>query len=73
MQVEEPGKRTEAYPVDTRAYYVFGREAGDIVLDHPSASRSHAALVHHQDGRVYIIDLQSVGGAVCVYVFVMGL
>ena len=27
-----------------------------------SCSRSHAALVHHEDGRLFIIDLQSVRG-----------
>ncbi len=34
----------------------------DIPLDHASASRSHAALCHHNDGRLFLIDLASSGG-----------
>jgi hypothetical protein len=36
------------------------REQVDIVLDDSSCSRVHAALVHHSDGRLFVIDLQSV-------------
>ena len=32
----------------------------DICLDDASCSRVHAALVHHQDGRIFLIDLHSV-------------
>lgn len=31
-----------------------------VCLDHPSVSRRHAALVHHENGNIYIIDLASV-------------
>eukprot|EP00887_Chlorella_sp_A99_P004680 scaffold4.g4680.t1 len=50
-----------AFPVDGRAAYVLGREPGEggVVLDHPSVSRAHAALCHHRDGRIYLIDMQS--------------
>jgi NIMA-interacting peptidyl-prolyl cis-trans isomerase 1 len=34
----------------------------DITLDEPSASRQHAALVHHEDGRLFLIDLGSTHG-----------
>lgn len=41
---------------------VFGRTpaCADVVLADASCSRQHAALVHHQDTRIFIIDLQSV-------------
>lgn len=40
---------------------VFGRFEAvcDIVLDHSSASRKHAAIVHHTNGKLYLIDLES--------------
>jgi NIMA-interacting peptidyl-prolyl cis-trans isomerase 1 len=34
-------------------------EKGHIKLLHESISRQHAALVHHKDGRWYLIDLKS--------------
>lgn len=36
--------------------------ACDVPLDHPSASRQHAALCHHNDGRIFLIDLGSTHG-----------
>ena len=44
---------------------VFGRDAAsaDVVLDHASCSGRHAAVVHHQDARIFLIDLQSVRAA----------
>ena len=64
-QIHKPSGDVDKHNVDTKAYYVFGRvrEAVDIHLDDSSCSRSHAALVHHNDGRVFLIDLQSVGGS----------
>lgn len=61
-QVFRDGSKQESIPVDGKAYYLFGREptAVDIVLTEPGASRTHAALVHHEDGKSYLIDLQSV-------------
>lgn len=40
-------------PLDTKSFYVFGRNADlcDIHLAHGSASRIHAALVHHSNKR----------------------
>ena len=32
----------------------------DIHIDSQQLSRSHAAIVHHTDGTIYVIDLQSV-------------
>ncbi|KAF0700280.1 Aste57867_9188 [Aphanomyces stellatus] len=50
--------------VDSKACFLFGRNAlvCDIVLEHCSISRMHAALVHHHDGAVYLIDLGSCHG-----------
>jgi peptidyl-prolyl cis-trans isomerase NIMA-interacting 1 len=31
----------------------------DIILDDPSVSQRHAAVVHHHDGRLFVIDLAS--------------
>eukprot|EP00798_Chlamydomonas_sp_ICE-L_P014640 gene14640-20676_t len=54
----------ETRPIDTKPYYLLGRAADqvDIVLDDSSCSRAHAALVHHSDGRLFLIDLQSTHG-----------
>lgn len=64
VEVYQANTRKESLPVDGKAFYLFGREASaaDIVLDGPGASRQHAALVHHEDGKTYLIDLQSTHG-----------
>ena len=53
---------TETVPIDKQPAYVLGRQpdAVDVTLDEQSASRQHAALVHHEDGRLFLIDLGSV-------------
>mmetsp|Transcript_20183 Transcript_20183/g.60882 ORF Transcript_20183/g.60882 Transcript_20183/m.60882 type:complete len:267 (-) Transcript_20183:1163-1963(-) len=50
--------------IDKQPAYVLGREAGavDVVLSEPSTSREHAAIVHHADGRLFLIDLASSHG-----------
>jgi len=55
---------TQTQAIDAQPWYILGRVASvcDIVLDDPSTSRCHAALVHHQNGLLYIIDLQSTHG-----------
>lgn len=55
---------TESIPIDGKAHYTFGRDATgcDVELPHPSCSRVHAAVVHHEDGRLFLIDLQSAHG-----------
>ena len=61
----EAGHKQEVLPVDGKAYYLFGRDptAVDILLTGSGPSRVHAALVHHEDGKTYLIDLQSVSAA----------
>ena len=56
-------RTSEVIDVDQKAYYLFGRDgqlAPDFVIVDPSVSRRHAAMVHHEDGRTFIIDLASV-------------
>lgn len=36
------------------------RDSADVHLDSENVSRLHAAVVHHSNGKVYLIDLQSV-------------
>ena len=62
FQVFSEGSKQETLPVDGKAFYIFGREpeTADIILTGLGASRTHAALVHHEDGKTYLIDLQSV-------------
>jgi peptidyl-prolyl cis-trans isomerase NIMA-interacting 1 len=48
--------------VSTASSTVFGRDTSagaTIAIDNPSISKRHAAIVHHSDGRIYLIDLQS--------------
>lgn len=44
--------------------HIFGRQfhTCDIVLDHQSVSRQHAAVVPHKNGSIYVIDLGSAHG-----------
>jgi len=48
----------------TRACTVVGRsqEHADILVDHQSVSRKHAALFHGRDGRLYVMCLGSTHG-----------
>jgi len=47
-----------------QSVFLIGRQKGlcDILLEHPTISRKHAALVHHRDGSVHLIDLGSAHG-----------
>ena len=57
----------ENIPVDSAPHCVLGKDEGvcDIVLRDGSCSREHAALVHHEDGRLFLIDLGSVSATQC--------
>lgn len=54
--------RQETMPIDKQPAYLLGRQADavDIPLEETSCSREHAALVHHANGRLFLIDLASV-------------
>jgi peptidyl-prolyl cis-trans isomerase NIMA-interacting 1 len=57
------GQTAERFDVDKKPCYLIGRDpnyAPDITIDAPSISRRHAALCHHRDGRLFVIDLASV-------------
>ena len=60
LQVEKADQVLETLPVGEHAMYTFGRSLTcDFQLEHPSASRMHAALCHHRNGGLYLIDLKS--------------
>ncbi len=63
LVVEKRGESVESLPVGEHAHYTFGRSLTcDFPIEHPSASRNHATLVHHRNGGVYVIDLRSSHG-----------
>jgi len=63
LVVEKAGQLVETLAVGVHSMYTFGRSLTcDFPIEHPSASRNHAALVHHQNGGLYVIDLKSSHG-----------
>ncbi|GAX75947.1 hypothetical protein CEUSTIGMA_g3390.t1 [Chlamydomonas eustigma] len=64
LEIRSPAGELETIPIDSQPYYLFGRAADQVhlVLDDTSCSRVHAALVHHEDGRIFLIDLHSTSG-----------
>lgn len=52
LEVMKDGVGIDQLPLERKAT-VFGRQAPlcHFVLDHPSVSRQHAALVYHKNGR----------------------
>ena len=53
----------EALPLASRPFWVAGRLAVcDLTLEHASASRRHAAVLHHRSGAFYVLDLGSAHG-----------
>ncbi|GAQ82677.1 hypothetical protein KFL_001200010 [Klebsormidium nitens] len=63
LEVMKDGVGIDQLPLDRRAT-VFGRQAPlcHYVLDHPSVSRQHAALVYHKNGSFYVVDMGSAHG-----------
>eukprot|EP00667_Euglena_gracilis_P006773 EG_transcript_6830 len=62
FEVRKGGQKLPSIQVDRNLYYLFGRGEGlvDFVVEHPSASRVHFALIH--DGAhkaAYVYDLGS--------------
>jgi len=63
LTVEKSGETVDELEVGDHNMYTFGRSLTcDFQLEHPSASRQHAALVHHENGGVYLIDLKASHG-----------
>lgn len=59
-------EKKDIYKIDTKAYYLIGKEenANDIVINHPSCSRLHAAIQYLKDEKdskikMNIMDLNS--------------
>ena len=53
----------ESLAINVRPFYFAGRlPECDVMLEHASASRHHAAILHHRSGAVYIHDLGSAHG-----------
>ena len=57
------GKTSESIDLNARSSYVVGRDAARcaVVVDGPGISREHAALVHHENGNMYVIHLSGTG------------
>lgn len=63
LEVLKDGQVLDRINLDKRRH-IFGRQfhACDLVLDHQSVSRQHAAVVPHKNGSIYVIDLGSAHG-----------
>ncbi|PIA26433.1 hypothetical protein AQUCO_09300022v1 [Aquilegia coerulea] len=63
LDVIKDGEVLDHIYLDKRRH-IFGRQfpTCDFVLDHQSVSRQHAAVVHHKNGSIYVIDMGSVHG-----------
>ena len=60
-QVEKDSSSSETLDISSKPSYTLGRaDTCDLVIPDSAASRSHAAIVHHSDGRAFLIDLKSV-------------
>ena len=63
LEVEKGGEKVEALQVGEHEMYTFGRSLTcDFPLEHPSISRNHAVICHHENGGIYAIDLKSSHG-----------
>ena len=63
LEVSKSGETVDELEVGEHPMYTFGRSLTcDFQLEHPSASRQHAVLVHHENGGVYVIDLKASHG-----------
>lgn len=64
LLVMKNGEEVDTLDIGEHPMYMFGRSLTcDFQLEHPSASRQHAVLVHGQDGGVYLMDLNSSHGS----------
>jgi len=62
FEVRKGGQKFPAIQLDRNLYYLFGRGQGivDFVVEHPSASRVHFALIHDGANKAtYVYDLGS--------------
>eukprot|EP01122_Echinamoeba_exundans_P010165 TRINITY_DN3742_c0_g1_i2.p1 TRINITY_DN3742_c0_g1~~TRINITY_DN3742_c0_g1_i2.p1 ORF type:complete len:279 (-),score=73.20 TRINITY_DN3742_c0_g1_i2:165-1001(-) len=63
LEIAQGGDIIDCIKLKSRAFWVIGRpDKAQITTLHDSISRQHAALVHHRDGRWFLIDLKSAFG-----------
>ncbi|OQR98771.1 hypothetical protein THRCLA_06673 [Thraustotheca clavata] len=64
LEVIKSGVVLETIALDSKSHYVAGRMEPlcDLVLQHPSISRTHAALQFNEEGKLFVIDLKSTYG-----------
>lgn len=59
------GGRQQVVPIDKQPSYLLGRGPHcDVTLQEVTASKEHAAIIHHSDGRIFLIDLCSTNGTI---------
>eukprot|EP00963_Diacronema_lutheri_P008746 scaffold772_cov339-Pavlova_lutheri.AAC.42 len=58
------GRVQSRIDLEGRSHVVLGRDASavDVAVDDRGVSRTHAAIVHHRNGRLYLIDLKATHG-----------
>jgi hypothetical protein len=62
LTASKQGQLLDAYALcNEEGYAVVGRRECDVLLEHPSTSRKHAAFFFHGD-RVMLMDLKSAHG-----------
>ena len=56
LEVAKGDEALESLEVGGESMYVFGRSLTcDFAIEHPSASRQHAALIHHANGNFCLL------------------
>jgi len=68
LEVYKQGKLVQVIrDINRKKCTVFGRNEKlcDILLEHPSISRQHGAIIHGSSGNIYILDLSSLHGSTC--------
>ncbi|EQC27029.1 hypothetical protein SDRG_15143 [Saprolegnia diclina VS20] len=64
LEVIKSGVILDTVALDAKPFFVVGRMEPlcDLVLQHPSVSRTHAALQFNADGTLFVVDLKSTHG-----------
>ncbi|KDO21609.1 hypothetical protein SPRG_13293 [Saprolegnia parasitica CBS 223.65] len=64
LEVIKSGVILDTVALDAKPFFVAGRMEPlcDLVLQHPSVSRTHAALQFDADGKLFVVDLKSTHG-----------
>ncbi|OQR96657.1 hypothetical protein ACHHYP_13984 [Achlya hypogyna] len=64
LEVIKSGVVLDTIMLDSKSFFVAGRMEPlcDLVLQHPSVSRTHAALQFNAQGKLFVVDLKSTHG-----------